>query len=109
MFFSCQDNEKESFSIQKASLSSFLLSTIDVFKVSLDKNVITFIQSPNLVYLIFNFDMFSLLIKTAIPVNRDVLDGIILPKLGFDIAKVLELIVKQIRLKLQKKIILLSS
>ena len=42
----------------------------------------TLIQSPNLVYRNFNFDMYSFVIKIAILVNRAVLDEIVIPAPG---------------------------
>ena len=60
----------------------FFLSTIDCFKVFSYNIVITIIQSRNLVYRIFNFDMYSFVIKIAILVNRAVLDEITMPAPG---------------------------
>ena len=42
----------------------------------------TLIQSRNLVYRIFNFEMYSFVIKIAIPVNKAVLDELIMPAPG---------------------------
>ena len=49
----------------------------------------TFIQSLNLVYRIFTFDMYSFVIKIVTDVNGAVLDDIKRPALGFKIANVL--------------------
>ena len=61
--------------------------------VFLYSKVITLIQSRNLVYRVFKFEMYSFVIKIAILVNRDVLLEMVMPALGLNIAKVLELIV----------------
>ena len=47
----------------------FFLSTIEVFKVFSYNNVITLNQSLSLVYLIFNFEIYSLVINMATLVN----------------------------------------
>ena len=48
------------------------------------KKVITLIQSRNFVYLIFNFDIYSLVIKIAILVNKAVEEVNTILILGFD-------------------------
>ena len=63
-------------------LHHFFLSILDCFKVFSNSSVITLIQSRNLVYLIFTFEMYSLVIKIAILVNRGVLDEITIPAPG---------------------------
>ena len=68
------------------------LSTIEVFKVFSYNQVITLIQSLNLVYRIFNFEVYSLVIKIAILINSAVLLEILIPALRFITANVLELI-----------------
>ena len=73
-------------------LSSIFLSTIDSFQVFSYSKVITIIQSLNLVYRIFDFDMYSLVIKIAILVISAVLLEITIPALGFNTANVFELI-----------------
>ena len=80
--------------ISNTSLSSFFLSTIDVFNVFSYRRVITLIQARKLLQRIFKFDMYSFVIKTATDANRAVLDDMIIPALGLRIDKVLELIVE---------------
>ena len=46
--------------------------------------VISLIQSLSFVYRIFNFDMYSFVIKTAILINRAVLDEIKIPTPGLN-------------------------
>ena len=70
------------------------LSTIDCFKVFSYKRLFSLIQSCNLVYRIFNFEMYSSVIKIAILVNRAVLFDVIMPAHVFKIANILELIVE---------------
>ena len=77
-----------------ASFSSIFLSHVDSFNVFSYRRVITITQSLNLAYLTFNFHMYSLLIKIAILVSRAVELDMVLPALGFNFPKVLELIVK---------------
>ena len=72
-------------------LVSFLLSTIDVFNVFSNSNLITFIQSLSLVYLLF-FDMYSFVTKTALDVKRAVLLVNTIPMLGF-INDIVELVI----------------
>ena len=67
---------------------------IDCFKKFSYSKVNTLIRSRNLVNVIFSFDLYSFVIKIAIDVNRAVLDDLIKPALGFNIATVLELIVE---------------
>ena len=55
---------------------------IDSFKILPYSSVITIIQSRNLIYRIFNFDMYSLVIKIATLVNKAVLIEIIIPAPG---------------------------
>ena len=74
--------------ISTVSLSLIFLSTIDVFKVFSYSKVITFIQSPNLVYPFFNCDMYSFLINIAKLVSKAVLDDISIPTLGLIINNV---------------------
>ena len=71
----------------------FFLSTIEVFKNFSYNKVITLIQSLRLLYLIFNFDMNSLVINIAINVIGAVLLGRRKPALAFNIANVLQLFV----------------
>ena len=66
----------------KASFSSIFLSIIDVFKVFSYNRVIPFIQSGVLLYRIFNFEMYSLVIRISIDVNRAVQEVNTIPKLG---------------------------
>ena len=54
----------------------------------------TLFQSPSLVYLIFNVGMYSIVIDVAILVNRAALLDIIILKLRFKNANVLQLIVE---------------
>ena len=63
---------------------SFSLSIIDFFNVFSYNKVITFFQSHNFVYLIFNFDIYSLVIKLAILVNKAVELVKTTPILGFN-------------------------
>ena len=58
------------------------LSTIDCFKVFYYNRVIKLIQSLNLEYLVFIFEMYSFVIGTAILVNKAVLLEIIIPAPG---------------------------
>ena len=74
--------------ISTVSLSLIFLSTIDVFKVFSYSKVITFIQSPNLVYPFFNCDMYSFLNNIAKLVSKAVLDDISIPTLGLIINNV---------------------
>ena len=74
--------------------SSIFSSTIEVFKAFSYNNIITLIQSLNLVYLISNFESYSLVNETAILVNRAVLHEIILPAPGLIKLIVEELIVE---------------
>ena len=67
---------------------------MDSFYTFLCRIVVTIIQSHNLEYPLFNFEMFSSLIKIAIEVNRSVLDDIIMPAIGINIANVFEIIVE---------------
>ena len=67
---------------------------MEAFRVLSYDNVITLIQSLSLVYLIFNFENFSLLINKAILVNRSVLLEIIIPAPGLIKPIVEELIVE---------------
>ena len=60
----------------------FFLSIIGCFKVLSYNKLITLIQSFNLVYLIVNFDMYSIVIQIAIEVNIAMLDNITTPMLG---------------------------
>ena len=55
---------------------------MEVFKVFSYKNVKTLIQSRNLVYLVFNFDMYSFVIKIAKLNSKAVLLEIIIPAPG---------------------------
>ena len=56
----------ENFFSFSVSFSSILLSTIDSFKVFSYNKVITLIQSPNLVYLIFNCEKYRFVINVLI-------------------------------------------
>ena len=69
----------------------YFLSTIDFFNVFSKSKVKTLIQPRNFVYLIFNFEMFSLVIKTATDVNKavELLDTIPILGLIIDIMEVL--------------------
>ena len=49
-----------------------VLSTIEVFEVFSKTGAVTLFQSQKLVYRIFNFEMYSFVIKTAIDVKRAV-------------------------------------
>ena len=69
-------------SVPQILFDQFFLSTIEVLKVFSYSNVITLIQSRSFVYRIFNFEIYSFVIKIAILVNRAVLDEIILPAPG---------------------------
>ena len=60
------------------------LSIIDSFNVFSYNKVITLIQSRNFVYLIFKFDIHSLVIKIAILVNKAVELVKTIPMLGFN-------------------------
>ena len=54
----------------------------------------TLVQSCILVYRIFDFEMYSFVIKIAIDVNKAVKIDITKPALGFNIAKLLQFIVE---------------
>ena len=60
-------------------INFFIIDSFNVFSYS---KVITLIQSPSLVYLIFNFEMYSFVIKIVIDVNKAVLLEIIIPAPG---------------------------
>ena len=68
---------------------------MEVFKFSSYHKVSTLIQSLNLVYLIFNFKMYSLVIKTETKVIKAALDDITTPELGFSITNILGINVEQ--------------
>ena len=65
-------------------------SILDCFKVFFYSKVIIVIQSCILVYLVFNVEMSSFVIKIVIEVNREVLADNIVPALRFIIAHVVE-------------------
>ena len=69
-------------SYSEASLSSTFLSTIDSLKASSYSKVFTLTQSLNFVYWIFNFDLYSFVIKMAILVKKAVLLVNTIPMLG---------------------------
>ena len=73
------------FSNSSDSLYSILFSTIDCFNNYSYDRVITFIQSLSLVHRIFNFDMYSFVIKTAIDVITAVLLVKKIPTLGLSL------------------------
>ena len=55
---------------------------MEFFRVFSYHKVITLIQSRNLIYRIFNFEMYSFVIKIAKLLNRAVLDEINMPTPG---------------------------
>ena len=57
-------------------------SIIDCFNVFSNNKVITLIQYLNFLYRIFSFELYSLVIKIALLVNKAVLDDIIIPTDG---------------------------
>ena len=89
-----QVDDYKSFPIPMLLPYHLFLSTIDVSKVFSYSSVITLIQSLNFVNRIFNFQMYSFVIKRAKDVNKPVLLEMIIPAFGFNIDNVLELIVE---------------
>ena len=70
------------FSSSSSSLSSFL-SIIDCFRGFACRRIITLIQSPNLVYIVFIFDLNSNLVQKVTDVIRAELlaTGILIPRI----------------------------
>ena len=82
--------------------SSIFLLTREVFENFSYSKVIKLTQSRNLVYLILIFEMYSLVIKIAILVNKAALDDITIPTDGLIIDKVKLVIVEPPRIKFQR-------
>ena len=78
-----QNNGYKLFSNSSASFSSISKSIIDFLNLFSYSKVNEFIQSLNLVHLIFSFEIYLFVVKMAFDVNRGVLFVLAMPTLGF--------------------------